>query len=48
MGVLVRREEKEPWLNYYFPRITERAEKENAEIFFEDEMNIQNIATYAI
>ena len=35
------------WLNSEFPGITERAEKENAEIFFGDETNIQNTANYA-
>ena len=29
------------------PGITERAEKEDAEIFFGDETNIQNTANYA-
>ena len=35
------------WLNNEFPGITERAKKENAEIFFGDETNIQNTANYA-
>ena len=35
------------WLNSEFPGITERAEKEEAEIFFGDETNIQNTANYA-
>ena len=35
------------WLNSEFPGITERAEKEGAEIFFGDETNIQNTANYA-
>ena len=35
------------WLNKEFPGITERAEKEDAEIFFGDETNIQNTANYA-
>ena len=35
------------WLNSEFPGITERAEKEDAEIFFGDETNIQNTANYA-
>ncbi len=35
------------WLNKEFPGITERAEKEEAEIFFGDETNIQNTANYA-
>lgn len=32
------------WLNEEFPGITERANAENAEIFFGDETNIQNTA----
>ena len=35
------------WLNCEFPGITARAEKEDAEIFFGDETNIQNTANYA-
>lgn len=35
------------WLNREFPGITDRAEKEEAEIFFGDETNIQNTANYA-
>lgn len=35
------------WLNREFPGITDRAEKEDAEIFFGDETNIQNTANYA-
>ena len=35
------------WLNSEFPGITKRAEKEDAEIFFGDETNIQNTANYA-
>ena len=35
------------WLNSEFPGITERAKKEDAEIFFGDETNIQNTANYA-
>ena len=35
------------WLNEEFPGITERANVENAEIFFGDETGIQNTATYA-
>ena len=35
------------WLNSEFPGITARAEKEDAEIFFGDETNIQNTANYA-
>ena len=35
------------WLNREFPGITERADKEDAEIFFGDETNIQNTANYA-
>lgn len=34
------------WLNEEFPGITERAEKENAEIYFGDETNIQNTTNY--
>lgn len=34
------------WLNEEFPGITARAEKENAEIFFGDETNIQNTMNY--
>ena len=34
------------WLNEEFPGITERAEAENAEIFFGDETNIQNTNNY--
>ncbi len=34
------------WLDEEFPDITKRAEAENAEIFFGDETNIQNIANY--
>ena len=34
------------WLNEEFPGINERAEAENAEIFFGDETNIQNTANY--
>lgn len=35
------------WLNREFPGITQRAEEEDAEIFFGDETNIQNTANYA-
>ncbi len=35
------------WLDSEFPGITERAEAEEAEIFFGDETNIQNTANYA-
>lgn len=35
------------WLNREFPGITDRAEKEDSEIFFGDETNIQNTANYA-
>ena len=35
------------WLNTEFPGITQRADKEDAEIFFGDETNIQNTANYA-
>jgi transposase len=35
------------WLNSEFPGIADRAEKEDAEIFFGDETNIQNTANYA-
>lgn len=35
------------WLNSEFPGITERAQREGAEIFFGDETNIQNTANYA-
>ena len=34
------------WLNEEFPSITERAKNEDAEIFFGDETNIQNTASY--
>ena len=34
------------WLNEEFPGITERANAENAEIFFGDETNIQNTCNY--
>lgn len=34
------------WLNEEFPGITERANSENAEIFFGDETNIQNTCNY--
>lgn len=34
------------WLNKEFPGISKRAEKENAEIFFGDETNIQNTMKY--
>lgn len=34
------------WLNEEFPGITERADAENAEIFFGDETNIQNTCNY--
>ena len=34
------------WLNVEFPGITKRAQKENAEIFFGDETNIQNTPNY--
>ena len=34
------------WLNVEFPGITKRAQKENAEIFFGDETNIQNTTNY--
>ena len=37
----------EEWLNQEFPGITQRAEEEDAEIFFGDETNIQNTANYA-
>ncbi len=40
-------EKIDAWLNREFPGITERAEKEGAEIFFGDETNIQNTANYA-
>jgi transposase len=35
------------WLNKEFPGISKRAKEENAEIFFGDEMGIQNTANYA-
>jgi len=35
------------WLNEEFPGITERAKIENAEIFFGDEVGVQNTANYA-
>ena len=35
------------WLNEEFPGISERAKAENAEIFFGDEVGIQNTANYA-
>lgn len=35
------------WLNKEFPGISERAKTEEAEIFFGDEMGIQNTANYA-
>ena len=35
------------WLNHEFPGITERAQSEDAEIFFGDETGIQNTANYA-
>lgn len=35
------------WLNVEFPGITKRADEEQAEIFFGDETNIQNVANYA-
>ncbi len=35
------------WLNKEFPGISERAKAEDAEIFFGDEMGIQNTANYA-
>ena len=34
------------WLNEEFPGITERADAENAEIFFGDKTNIQNTCNY--
>jgi len=40
------KEKIDKWLNEEFPGITERAMKENAEIFFGDETNIQNTANY--
>ena len=39
-------EKIDKWLNEEFPGITERANAENAEIFFGDETNIQNTANY--
>ena len=39
-------EKIDKWLNEEFPGITERAEAENAEIFFGDETNIQNTCNY--
>ena len=36
----------ENWLNVEFPGIKERAEQENAEIFFGDETGVQNTANY--
>lgn len=35
------------WLNEEFPGISERAKSENAEIFFGDEVGVQNTANYA-
>jgi transposase len=35
------------WLNEEFPGISQRAEAENAEIFFGDECGVQNTANYA-
>jgi hypothetical protein len=35
------------WLNAEFPGITERAKAEDAEIFFGDEVGVQNTANYA-
>jgi hypothetical protein len=35
------------WLNKEFPGISERAKAEDAEIFFGDEMGVQNTANYA-
>jgi len=40
-------EKVDNWLNIEFPGITERAKKENAEIFFGDEVGVQNTANYA-
>ena len=40
-------EKIDSWLNTEFPGITERAKTENAEIFFGDEVGIQNTANYA-
>ena len=39
-------EKIDKWLNEEFPGITERANAENAEIFFGDETNIQNTCNY--
>ncbi len=39
-------EKIDKWLNEEFPGITERADAENAEIFFGDETNIQNTCNY--
>ncbi len=39
-------EKIDKWLNEEFPGITDRANAENAEIFFGDETNIQNTANY--
>jgi len=35
------------WVDVEFPGISERAKEENAEIFFGDEVGIQNTANYA-
>lgn len=35
------------WLNKEFPGISERAKKEDAEVYFGDEMGVQNTANYA-
>lgn len=40
------KEKIDKWLNEEFPGITERAVKEDAEIFFGDETNVQNTANY--
>jgi transposase len=40
-------EQVKNWVEYEFPGISERAKAENAEIFFGDEMGIQNTSNYA-
>jgi transposase len=40
-------EKVDNWLNVEFPGITQRAKDENAEIFFGDEVGVQNTANYA-
>ena len=40
-------EKVDNWLNTEFPGIAERARTENAEIFFGDEVGVQNTANYA-